>query len=191
MSTESMRRAGESLRRDVIEAMEEAAKGDRVPLRAGDAAVLSTPHLQVAAAPVAGLERIELAGILTGKRPLDGQPLMYWHLSGDRLREKHGAGGPRGDGADALTAGYYTLVADENDGTTAARLVDAASKTVARGNLTIVIDPPPTTTAEKPKVTGGIDSVDVGWTHIKVCGHVTVSEGSKSVSVSGCVEASL
>ena len=174
-----------SLRGQVIQATEEAAKREGVSVDAQALALLSQPDLLFVVAPIAGLEKLDFRALLDEGAVLDDRPVMYWHLSGDAL------GGTRGTKS-LIPAGFYTVVADHGQGEV--RLVDAAGTTAARGDLTVVVDPPggesPTAVA-KVKASGKITSTDVSLfpPHVKVCGTVTVKEGRKSITISGCVEA--
>jgi hypothetical protein len=163
-----------------MRATTDAAKADNVSVHADALALLSGPQLLFVNAPVAGVEDLDFKAMFDGRRVLDDTPVMYWHLSGSGL----------GEARSPIPAGFYTVVAHEQRG--AVTLRDAKGEMVAEGDLNVCIEPQePAGTAAKPVVTGGIDSWDVGWTHVKVCGHVTVSEGGKSITITGCLGVSL
>jgi hypothetical protein len=186
-----------SLRRQVIEATEEAAKREGVAVDADALAVLSQPELLFVVAPIADVAKLDFRALLEGESgsgALDDRPVMYWHLSGDALGDDGGGGSGRNakEKRRLIPAGFYTVVADQGQGEV--RLVDASGATAARGDLTVIVDPPPAgtpTTMAKVKVSGKITSTDVSLfpPHVKVCGTVTVKEGNKSITISGCVEA--
>ena len=168
-----------SLWRQVVQATEEAARREGATIDADALAVLSQPDLLFVVAPVAGLEKLAFRDLLEGSEALNDRPVMYWHLSGDAL-----AGGARG-ARGPIPAGFYTVVADQKQGE--ARLVDASGATAARGDLTVVIGPPPPTGTSATAKTG-ITSVKFGKRSIKVCGEVSVSVGPATVKVTACVE---
>lgn len=183
MTTHTMHSTRDQLRA-VIQATEEAAERDKVRIDADALAVMADPDVLFVVAPIAGLERLDYTGLLAGRPTLDGQPLMYWHLSGARFATAKGV--TRG----SLAAGFYTVVANQTQG--AARLVDAAGKTLATGGLTISVDPPPpVTTAAKVGVSGGVTSVKFGKNSVKVCGNVEVSVGPATVTVTACIDVHL
>lgn len=166
------------LRQQAIELIQEAAKQDNVTIQANVLALVSQPNLLFVNAPMAGIEKLDFKAMLDGHPVLDETPVMYWQLSGPVMDGLKGS----------IPAGFYTVVASQKRAMVALR--DAAGKSVAQGNLSVCIQTPPTV-VEKVKVSGGIDSASAGLfpPHVKICGHVTVSEGKKSVTVTACFEA--
>ena len=160
------------LRQFAIQAAEEAA------IQADALAFISQPNLLFINAPVSGLEKIDFKSMFDGRIVLDKTPIMYWQLSGDVL---HSA-------KSSIPAGFYSVVASQKRGMVELR--DAGGKTVTEGDLSVCIQSPPTV-IEKATVSGGIDSASAGLfpPHFKICGHVTISEGKKSVTLTSCVEA--
>jgi hypothetical protein len=169
------------LRQPIIQAIREAAKADNVSLHVDALALFSQPRALFVNAPIAGIEKIDFKAMLDGRPVLDDISVMYWHLAGRGFDEA----------SSSIPAGFYTVVAHQRQGRTS--LMDARGKTVADGDLSIGVDTDPSTgTAEtKVKVSGGVDSIDYGWGHIKLCGHVKVADGKKSVTISGCFAVSL
>jgi hypothetical protein len=163
-----------SLRQQVIQATKEAAKDDNVSVHADALALVSQPHLLCVNAPIAGIETLDFKALLDGDPVLDDTPVMYWHLSGDGFFEAKGS----------IPAGFYTVVAHQNRG--AVSLRDAHGKTVAGGDLTVVIQTPPTV-VEKTKPTGVITSVKFGHNSMKVCGEASVSVLTASITITACV----
>src|SRR6476620_4034198 len=96
----------EMVRRDVAQAMVDAAAADKISLHADAIAICSQSELFVASAPVAGVEDIDLKSMLDGRSSLDDKPIMYWYLAGSSLR---GREVPLGEG-------FYTVVADQSEG---------------------------------------------------------------------------
>jgi hypothetical protein len=168
------------VRREVMQAMSDAAGADKLSLDTDAVAIASQPGLFVANVPVAGLEKVDFKSMLDGRSYLDNTPIMYWHLAGEALRDK----------AVPLDEGFYTVVADQQQGTVALR--NAKGETVAEGDLGISIEPEaPTVAKAKTSISGKITSADVDFfpPRVKVCGEVTVKKDGVTVKVSGCVSA--
>ena len=171
------------VRREVMQAMEDAAGADKLSLQADAVAIASQPGLFFANAPVTGLEEVDFKSMLDGRSYLDNTPIMYWHLAGEALRDK----------AVPLDEGFYTVVADQQQGIVSLR--NTKGETVAEGDLGISIEPEaPTVVRFKVSVSGGITKFDVKLEgknkHIKVCGNASAQVGSASVKIEGCVEVS-
>ena len=166
------------LRQQAIQAIQDAAKQDNVAVQADALALVSQPNLLFVNTPVAGIEKLDFKAMLDDPPVLDETPVMYWQLSGPAMDGIKGS----------IPAGFYSVVASQKQGTV--KLKDAAGKSVAEGDLSVCIQTPPTV-VEKVKVSGGIDSASAGLfpPHVKICGHVTVSEGKQSVTVTACFEA--
>jgi hypothetical protein len=174
-----MREIGERVRREVKQTMVDAARADGVSLEADAVALALSSELLVVNMPVAGLEEIDVASMLAGRLVLDGAPIMYWHIAGEALEDK----------AFPLREGFYTVVADQQDGTVGLR--DAKGQTLARGNLDVCISPQASVSRALASVSGDIDKFDVKINkkggHIEVCGHASASVGSAEVKIDGCV----
>ncbi len=173
-----MRDTNEMVRREVMQAMVDAAKADGVSIHADAVALASHQDLVVIGAPIAGLEKIEFKHLLEGASVLDDTPVMYWYFAGEAL----------GDKAFPFSEGFYTLVANQRRGIVA--LKSAKGKTVAQGDLKISIEPPaPKTARIKISVSGGITKFDINMKkkHIEVCGNASAEVGSASVKVEGCI----
>jgi hypothetical protein len=171
----------DSLRQKVIQATKEAAKADNISVAADDLAFLLDSQAMFVNAPIAGLEKLDFKAMFNGQPVLDDIPIMYWQLSGTGFDNEKSL----------VPAGFYTVVAHEKRGAISLRKADGT--TVAEGNLGIELIP------EIPEnksvaalfgvsVTGGVDSFVFTKKLIKFCGHVTVSAGPSSVSLSGCIE---
>jgi len=168
-------------RQQVIRITSDAATADKVSIQADALAFLSQSSLLVVNAPIAGIEKLDFKAMLDGQPVLDNTPVMYWYFPD----------GGFGEARSSIPEGFYTVVAHEQQGTVSLR--DAQGKAIAEGDLGVSIGPqdPSTGTAEKPKVSGNIDSAeaDLFPPHVKVCGHVTISVNGKSLTIQACIEA--
>jgi hypothetical protein len=174
-----MRDVQEMVRREVMQALVDAAGSAKASLHAEAVALAAQPELLIINAPVAGLEEIDFKSMLEGNFVLDNVPVMYWYLAGDALDDK----------IFPFSEGVYAVVADQQRGTVALR--DTKGETVAQGDLEVCIEPQgtPTGTMAKVSVSGGITKFDVNLKkkHIEVCGHASVSVGGAEVKVEGCI----
>jgi hypothetical protein len=109
------------LRQNVIAATRKAAKGDNVSIKADALALIWQPHLMIVNSPISGIERLDFKALLDGRSVLDDTAVMYWQLSGDVFDDPKGRLQRRGT----------------------ASLRDVNGKTVAKGDLSICIQPAP------------------------------------------------
>ncbi|MGC4095726.1 MAG: hypothetical protein QM706_01305 [Nitrospira sp.] len=167
------------IRRELTHAMATAAHAEKMSLQSDAIAFALSSHLSVVNVPVAGLEKLDFKSMFDGYPILENIPIMYWYLAGEVLKES----------AFPFSAGFYTVVAHQQQGTVELR--DTKGRTVARGGLGVCIGPggPPTVGTAMLSVSGGIDKFDINLKkhHIEVCGHASVSVGGAEVKVEGCI----
>jgi hypothetical protein len=170
--------SGVNVRQHVIRATREAAQAENVSVNADQLAFVSEPGAMFVNAPIAGIEKVDVAALVSGQPVFDDTPIMYWQLSG-----------PAFDNNGAIAAGHYIVVADSKRGAVSLRTVDGT--TVAGGDLGIEIIPHlktgPGVALFGVSVSGGVDKFKVSKNKVEFCGHVSVSVGPASLSVSGCI----
>jgi hypothetical protein len=164
------------LRRPVVETIRNAAKEIGAAIDTEALALALQPGLLFANAPIAGLDKLDFRALLDGRPVLEETPVMFWHVSGERLTDENSP----------IPAGFYTVVATERRGRV--NLRDAAGNMVAEGNLDIGVGS--TTGVAKISVSGGIDTLKFGKHSFKLCGHVEIDVGIATVSINGCIEVS-
>jgi len=177
----------DTFRRELSQAMVEAAAADQMELYTNGIAFAGNPRLSVVSAPVAGLETLDFKAILDGRYVLQNTPVMYWYLAGE----------PLGDRPFPFSDGFYSVVADQQSGIIALR--NRNGESVAKGGLDVCIEPPLSgvgprvakKAAAGPTVSGKITSVTGTWwpPHIKVCGQVTIKQSGVTVKVKACIDA--
>jgi hypothetical protein len=167
----------EGLKDIAVRAIEHAAKETKVSVNADAVGFVCQPQFLSLGAPIVGIEKLNIEK-LWDEHILDNAPFMCWHFSGELFEHSKSP----------IPAGSYLVIAHKATGTVS--LQNAAGKTISTGKLCICINNPPPVMKKVTK-SGGIDSVTgtIWPPHIKVCGHVTVSDGKTKVTITACVEA--
>lgn len=161
-----------ALREEVIRITRQAADADGVEVAADQAAFVVSAESMMVNAPMADLKSVDIKGIINGTA-LDNQPIMYWYVSSKGLDESDGG----------AAAGFYSIIARVPQGRLEMRSPDG--DIVGGGDVQVVM-------ALKTTITGvSVKSVDIDWTSIKVCGSVTMKVNGNTVTVKGCVTASI
>jgi len=177
-----VREIQERLRRQLSQAMVDAARAEGLSLNVNGIAFDFDSELSVVSAPVAGLETLEANSTLDGRDGLVGQPVMFWYLAGESLDDENVP----------LSEGFYTVLANQERGTVTLR--NSNGNKVAEGRLKACIRPSPppwpgvaffSATAHITTLEGNVKH---GHGHIKVCGDASVSAFGGSVSIEGCIE---
>jgi hypothetical protein len=168
-----------TIHREVLEVMAAIAETEKTSLHADELAIASHPDLFVASAPAGGVEHLDFKSLLDGRSDLDDTPVMHWYLAGAALRDK----------AFPLDEGFYTVIANQQDGS--AGLRTTKGETVAHGDLRVLVAPQaPSAAVAKTSVSGKITHADAGLfpPRLEVCGEVTVKKDGVTVKVNACVK---
>jgi hypothetical protein len=172
LKANAFRSTCQALREEVIRITREAADADGVAVVADQAAFVVSADCMVVIAPMAGLESVDIKGMMNGAA-LDNQPVMYCYVSGKGLDESNGG----------AAAGFYSIIARLPQRRLEMR--GPSGDLVGAGDVQVILAP-------KVTVTGvNIISVEIHWTSIKVCGSATAKVNGNSVTVKGCVSASI
>jgi hypothetical protein len=162
-----------ALREEVVQVTRQAADADGVSVVADQLAFVVSADCMMVNAPVAGLESLDVKGVLNGAPLLDNRPVMYWYVSGKGLDKPSGG----------VAAGFYSITAHLPQSRLEMR--GPSGDFIGDGDIQVGI-------AAKTTITGGsITGVDIGWRHIKLCGSVTAKVNGAKVTVSGCISVSV
>jgi hypothetical protein len=174
LDANAFRLACEALREEVVRVTRQAADADSVSVVADQLAFVVSADCMVVNAPMAGLESVDVKAVMNGAPLLDNQPVMYWYVSGKGLDKPNS--GP--------VAGFYSIIARLPQRRLEMR--GPSGDFVGDGDVQVGI------AAKTTLVGAGFDpGSDIGWRHIKVCGHVTYKVNGATVTVSGCISISV